>query len=71
MVCILGVWWVCFRKCFTCLSCEKVPVRFKHVVVCCLNCGKGMGLVGVSRFDGVGGLVYSAWSGDSGDDDCW
>jgi hypothetical protein len=27
--------------------------------------------VGVSRFDGGGGLVYEAWSGDSGGDDCW
>jgi hypothetical protein len=24
----------------------------------------------VTRLDGVGGLVYSAWGGD-GDDDCW
>jgi len=29
-----------------------------------------MGLVGVTRLDGVGGLVYEAWSGDS-DDDYW
>jgi len=30
-----------------------------------------MVLVGVSRFDGVGGLVYSAWGDGGGDDDCW
>ena len=60
------------QKVLTCLSREIVSVRFKGVVVCCPNCGKGMDLVGVSRFDGVGGLVYEAWSGDnSGDDDCW
>jgi hypothetical protein len=29
-----------------------------------------MDLAGVSRFDGVGGLVYSAWGGE-GVDDCW
>jgi len=28
-----------------------------------------MDLVGVTRLDGDGGLVYEAWSG--GDDDCW
>ena len=43
---------------------------FKRVVVCCLNCGKGMDLTGVTRLDGDGGLVYEVWSGDS-DDDCW
>ena len=60
------------QKVLTSLSCEKVPVKFKRVVVCCPICGKGMGLVGVTRLDGVGGLVYEAWSGDSsGDDDCW
>ncbi|MDR2707304.1 MAG: hypothetical protein LBB87_00950, partial [Nitrososphaerota archaeon] len=59
------------QKVLTCLSREKVPVAFKRVVVCCSNCGKSMGLVGVTRLDGVGGLVYEAWSGDSGDDDCW
>ena len=46
-----------------------MPVKFKRVVVCCPNCGKSMGLTGVTRFVGVGGLVYSAW--DGGDDDCW
>ena len=55
----------------TCLSREKVPVKFKGVVVCCPNCGKSMGLVGVSRLDGVGGLVYEAWGDGGGDDDCW
>jgi len=58
------------QKVLTCLSREKVPVAFKRVVVCCSNCGKSMDLVGVTRLDGVGGLVYSAWGGD-GDDDCW
>jgi len=28
-----------------------------------------MDLLGVTRLDGDGGLVYDAWSG--GDDDCW
>ena len=41
------------------------------MVVCCPNCGKGMDLAGVTRLDGVGGLVYEAWSDGSGDDDCW
>ena len=59
------------QKVLTCLSRENVSVKFKRVVVCCSNCGKSMGLVGVTRLDGVGGLVYEAWSGDSGDDDCW
>jgi len=58
------------QKVLTCLSREKVPVKFKRVVVCCPNCGKSMDLTGVTRLDGDGGLVYSAW-GDSGDDDCW
>ena len=57
------------QKVLTSLSREKVFVRFKGVVVCCPNCGKGMGLTGVTRLDGDGGLVYEAWSG--GDDDCW
>jgi len=30
-----------------------------------------MDLVGVTRLDGDGGLVYEAWSDGSGDDDCW
>jgi hypothetical protein len=47
-----------------------VPVKVKRVVVCCSDCGKGVDFVGVSRFDGVGGLVYSAWGGE-GDGDCW
>ena len=58
------------QKVLTCLSREKVPAAFKRVVVCCLNCGKGMDLTGVTRLDGDGGLVYEAWSGDS-DDDYW
>ena len=57
------------QKVLTVLSREKVPVRFKGVVVCCSNCGKSMVLLGVTRLDGDGGLVYDAWSG--GDDDCW
>jgi hypothetical protein len=59
------------QKVLTCLSREKVFVRFKRVVVCCPNCGKGMDLTGVTRFDGDGGLVYEAWSDGGGDDDCW
>ena len=47
-----------------------MSVAFKCVVVCCPTCGKGMGLAGVTRFDGDGGLVYEAWGSDS-DDDCW
>ena len=57
------------QKVLTCLSREKVPARFKGVVVCCSNCGKSMDFLGVTRLDGDGGLVYDAWSG--GDDDCW
>jgi|GEM_PF-1865759 len=72
MGCILGVRWVVFLKVLTCLSREKVPVKFKRVVVCCPNCGKSMDLTGVTRLDGGGGLVYEAWSdGGGGDDDCW
>jgi len=52
------------------LSCERVFVGFKWVVVCCLSCGEGVGVVGVFRFGGGGGLVYEVWSG-GGDDDCW
>ena len=60
------------QKVFTCLSREKVPAAFKRVVVCCPNCGKSMDLTGVTRLDGVGGLVYSAWGDNNGsDDDCW
>jgi len=59
------------QKVLTCLGRENVSVRFRRVVVCCSTCGKGMVLVGVSRFDGVGGLVYEAWGDGSGDDDCW
>jgi len=47
-----------------------VFVGFKWVVVCCLSCGEGVGVVGVFRFGGGGGLVYEVWSG-GGDDDCW
>jgi hypothetical protein len=59
------------QKVLTPLSRENVPIKFKRVVVCCSNCGKSMDLVGVTRFDGVGGLVYEAWSDGSSDDDCW
>jgi hypothetical protein len=60
------------QKVFTPLCRENVPIRFKCVVVCCSNCCKSMDLVGVSRFAGVGGLVYSAWGdGSGGDDDYW
>ena len=47
-----------------------MSAAFKRVVVCCPNCGKAMDLAGVSRFVGVGGLVYEVWS-DNYDDDCW
>jgi hypothetical protein len=60
-----------FQKVLTPVSRENVSVRFKGVVVCCLNCGKGMDLIGVTRLDGAGGLVYEAWSGGGDDDDCW
>ena len=56
---------------FTCLCREKVSVAFKGVVVCCPTCGKSMDLVGVTRFVGVGGLVYGAWGNNGSDDDCW
>jgi hypothetical protein len=47
------------QKVLTPLSCEKVSVVRKQVVVCCSNCGKVMGLAGVTRpDDGGGGLVY-------------
>ncbi|MDR2202785.1 MAG: hypothetical protein LBE76_00450, partial [Nitrososphaerota archaeon] len=52
------------QKVLTALSCEKVHVVRKRVVVCCLNCGKVMDLAGVSRPDDGGGLVYV-----EGDDD--
>ncbi|MCL1977410.1 MAG: transposase [Candidatus Bathyarchaeota archaeon] len=58
------------QKVLTCLSRENVFAKFKKMVVCCLNCGKGMDLLGVTRLDGDGGLVYEAWHGE-GDDDCW
>jgi hypothetical protein len=40
------------QKVLTPLSCEKVSVRFKGVVVCCPNCGKSMDITGVTRLDG-------------------
>ena len=45
----------------TSLSCEKVPVKSKREVVLCSNCGCVMDLVGVTRLDGDGGLVYGDW----------
>jgi lysyl-tRNA synthetase class I len=58
------------QKVLTPFSRENVSVKFKRVVVCCPNCGKAMGLTGVTRLDGDGGLVYEVWRGE-GDDDCW
>jgi hypothetical protein len=49
---------------FTVLSCEKVSVKSKREVVLCCNCGYVMGLVGVTRFDGGGGLVFGVWGDD-------
>ena len=33
-------------------------VGFKWVVVCCLSCGEGVGVVGVFRFGVVVGVVW-------------
>jgi hypothetical protein len=59
------------QKVLTVLSCEKVPVVRKKVVVCCSNCGKVMDIAGVSRpdDDGGGGLVYV--EGDNDDYANW
>ncbi|MDR2700103.1 MAG: hypothetical protein LBC12_04755, partial [Nitrososphaerota archaeon] len=45
-----------FQKVLTVLSCEKVSVKLKRVVVCCSNCGYAMDLVGVSRL--MKGVVW-------------
>ena len=52
------------QKVLTSLSCEKVPVKPKREVVLCSNCGCVMDLVGVTRLDGDGGLVYGDWDDD-------
>ena len=52
------------QKVFTSLSCEKVSVRSKREVVLCSNCGYVIDLVGVTRPDGGGGLVYGDWDDD-------
>ncbi len=52
------------QKVLTVLSCEKVPVRSKRDVVLCSSCGYAMDLVGVTRPDGDGGLVYDEWDDD-------
>ena len=52
------------QKVLTVLSCEKVPVKPKREVVLCSNCGYVMDLVGVTRPDGDGGLVYDEWDDD-------
>ena len=57
-------------KVLTFLSRERVSVVGKRGVVCCLNCGRVMVLVGVSRPDGDGGLIYYDW-GANDDDDYW
>jgi hypothetical protein len=46
------------------LSCEKGSVKSKREVVLCFICGYVMGLVGVSRSDGGGGLVFGVWDVD-------
>ena len=58
------------QKVLTPLSHEKVPVVRKREVIRCSHCGKVMDLVGVSRSDGEGGLIYYDWGGNA-DDDCW
>jgi hypothetical protein len=67
-ICYYGLYSRCasgrFQKVLMSLSCEKVSVVCKRVVVCCLNCGKVMDVVGVSRSDGGGGLVYGEWDDD-------
>jgi hypothetical protein len=57
------------QKVLTVLSCEKVPVKSKRVVVCCPNCGHAMDLAGVSGPDEGGGLVYV--EGDTDDYANW
>jgi len=59
------------QKVLTPLSCERVPVVRKREVICCSNCGRVMVLVGVSRSDGEGGLIYYDWGANDDDDDCW
>jgi hypothetical protein len=58
------------QKVLTPFSRERVPVVRKREVICCSNCGRVMVLVGVSRSDGEGGLIYYDW-GANDDDDCW
>jgi hypothetical protein len=43
------------------LSRENVPVKPKRAVILCSNCGHVMDLVGVTRSDEGGGLVYDEW----------
>jgi hypothetical protein len=57
------------QKVLTVLSCEKVPVKSKREVVLCSNCGYVMDLVGVTRPDEGGGLVYV--EGDTDDYANW
>jgi len=52
------------QKVLTPLSCEKVSVKSKREVVLCSNCGYAMDLIGVTRPDGGGGLVYGDWDDD-------
>jgi hypothetical protein len=52
------------QKVLTSLSREKVPVKSKREVICCSNCGHAMDLVGVTRPDECGGLVYGEWDDD-------
>jgi transcription elongation factor Elf1 len=49
------------QKVLTPLSREKVPVKSKRAVILCSNCGYVMDLVGVTRPDEGGNLVYGEW----------
>jgi hypothetical protein len=53
-----------FQKVLTSLSREKVLVKLKRKVICCSNCGYAMDLVGVTRPDEGGGLIYDEWDDD-------
>jgi hypothetical protein len=50
-----------FQKVLASLGREKVFVKLKREVICCLNCGYAVGLVGVTRSDEGGDLVYGEW----------
>ena len=52
------------QKVLTSFSREKVPVKSKREMVLCSTCGYAMDLVGVTRSDEDGGLVYGDWDDD-------